>query len=39
VATLTKQKVALHYMHYNFAGIHKTLRVMPAIAPGVTDHV
>jgi IS1 family transposase len=29
--------VALHYMHYNFARIHKTLRVTPAMAAGVTD--
>ena len=25
--------VALHYMHYNFARIHKTLRVTPATRP------
>ncbi|MBS0150512.1 MAG: IS1 family transposase [Nitrospira sp.] len=31
--------VALHYMHYNFCRIHKTLRVTPAMAAGVTDHV
>ncbi len=31
--------VALHYMHYNFARIHKTLRVTPAMAAGVADHV
>ena len=29
--------VALHYMHYNFARIHKTLRMSPAMAAGVTD--
>jgi IS1 family transposase len=29
--------VALHYMHYNFARIHKTLRISPAMAAGVTD--
>jgi hypothetical protein len=29
--------VALHYMHYNFFRIHKTLRVTPAMAAGVTD--
>ena len=29
--------VSLHYMHYNFARIHKTLRVTPAMAAGVTD--
>jgi hypothetical protein len=31
--------VALHFMFYNFAKIHKTLRVTPAMAAGVTDHV
>ena len=31
--------VALHYMHYNFVRIHKTLRVTPAMAAGVSDHV
>jgi hypothetical protein len=31
--------VALHYMHYNFCRIHKTLRVTPAMAPGVTDRL
>ncbi len=31
--------VAIHMMHYNFARIHKTLRVTPAIAAGVSDHV
>jgi hypothetical protein len=31
--------VAPHYMHYNFARIHKTLRVTPATAAGVSDHV
>jgi IS1 family transposase len=31
--------VALHYMHYNFCRIHKTLRITPAIAAGVTDRV
>jgi len=30
---------ALHYMHYNFARIHKTLGKTPAMAVGVTDHV
>lgn len=29
--------VALHYMHYNFCRIHKSLRVTPAMAAGVTD--
>lgn len=31
--------VALHFMHYNFARIHKTLRCTPAMATGVSDHV
>jgi hypothetical protein len=26
-------------MHYNFARIHKTLRVTPAMESGVSDHV
>jgi IS1 family transposase len=31
--------ISLHYMHYNFARIHKTLRVTPAMEAGVADHV
>lgn len=31
--------VALHFMHYNFARIHQTLRVTPAMAAGVANHV
>jgi hypothetical protein len=31
--------VSLHMMFYNFARIHKTLRVTPAMAAGVADHV
>jgi IS1 family transposase len=31
--------IALYYMHYNFAKIHKTLRVTPAMEAGVSDHV
>lgn len=30
--------ISLHYMHYNFARIHKTLRVTPAMEAGVSDH-
>ena len=26
-------------MHYNFARIHKTLRITPAMAAGISDHV
>ncbi len=31
--------VSLFYMHYNFARIHQTLRVTPAMEAGVSDHV
>lgn len=31
--------VALHFMFYNFCRIHKTLRVTPAMAAGVTDRL
>jgi len=31
--------LALYFMHYNLARIHKTLRVTPAMEAGVTDHV
>jgi hypothetical protein len=31
--------IALYYMHYNFAKIHKTLRVTPAMEANVSDHV
>ena len=31
--------LAIHYMHYNFGRIHQTLRITPAMAAGVTDHV
>ncbi|MGC1107306.1 MAG: IS1 family transposase [Candidatus Acidiferrales bacterium] len=33
------EMVAIHFMHYNFARIHKTLRVTPAMAAGISDHV
>jgi hypothetical protein len=32
-----KASVALHYAHYNFVRIHRTLRMTPAMAAGVTD--
>ena len=28
-----------HYMYYNFALIHRTLRVTPAMEAGIADHV
>jgi len=31
--------IALRYMHYNFCRIDKTLRITPAMAAGVADHV
>jgi IS1 family transposase len=31
--------LALHYMHYNFVRIHKTLRMSPAMKAEVTDHL
>lgn len=31
--------VSLHFMFYNFARIHKTLRVTPAMEAGIADHV
>ncbi len=34
-----KAALALYFMHYNFARIHKTLRVTPAMEAGVSDHV
>ncbi|MCW5897702.1 MAG: IS1 family transposase [Flavobacteriales bacterium] len=31
--------IALHFVHYNFVRIHKTLRVTPAMEAGLTDDV
>jgi IS1 family transposase len=31
--------IALHFTHYNFCRIHQSLRVTPAMAAGVSDHV
>jgi hypothetical protein len=31
--------VSLHFFHYNFCRVHKTLGTSPAVAAGVTDHV
>lgn len=30
--------ISLHFMHYNFARVHQTLRCTPAMRAGVTDH-
>ena len=31
--------VALHFVYYNFARVHQTLRMTPAMAAGVADHL
>jgi IS1 family transposase len=31
--------VAIHYMHYNFVRVHKSLRITPAMEAGLTNHV
>ncbi len=31
--------IALHFMHYNFARVHTSLRVTPAMEAGISDHV
>jgi IS1 family transposase len=30
---------ALYFLHYNFARVHRTLRVTPAMAAGIANHV
>jgi len=34
-----KHAVSLHFMYYNFARVHKTLGVTPAMAAGIVNHV
>ncbi len=34
-----KAAVALHFAHYNFLGVHSTLRVTPGMEAGLADHV
>lgn len=31
--------ISLHFTYYNFSRIHKSLRITPAMAAGVSDHV
>ena len=31
--------VALHFAHYNFIRVHRTLKTTPAMAAGITDHI
>ena len=32
-----KASVALHYAHYNFVRVHRTLRMTPSMAANVSD--
>jgi hypothetical protein len=34
-----KAAVALHFWYYNFCWIHRSLRITPAMAAGITDRV
>jgi hypothetical protein len=34
-----KAAVALHFAHYNFVRVHRTLRVTPAMEAGVSDRL
>jgi IS1 family transposase len=34
-----KAALALHFAHYNFLRVHRSLRVTPAMEAGMTDHV
>lgn len=34
-----RHSVALHYMYYNFVRVHQSLRITPAMAAGISDHV
>ncbi len=36
---LRASSIALYALHYNFARVHKTLRVTPAMEAGLSDHV
>lgn len=31
--------VAIHFVHYNFCRVHQSLRITPAMAAGLSDHV
>jgi hypothetical protein len=31
--------VALYFMYYNFCRVHQTIRVIPAMEVGLSDHV
>lgn len=34
-----KAAVSLHFAHYNFCRVHQSLRITPAMAAGITDHI
>lgn len=34
-----KAAIALHFAHYNFVRVHSSLRVTPAMAANLTDHI
>ena len=34
-----KSAVSLHFAYYNFVRVHKSLRMTPAMAGGVTDTI
>lgn len=34
-----KAAVALHFAHYNFVRVHGSLRITPAMAAGITNHI
>jgi hypothetical protein len=36
---MSKLHGPVHFMHYNFCRVHQTLRITPAMASGVADHV
>lgn len=31
--------LSLYFMYYNFCRVHQTLRVIPAMEAGITDHI
>jgi len=35
----TYRQVAIHFMHYNWVRVHKSLRVTPAMAAGLTSRL
>jgi hypothetical protein len=39
---LTKNRgsaCCLHFAHYNFCRLHRSIRVTPAMEAGITDHI